>query len=294
MTSKNTKIGLIPISIILLFTAFLTPQKTDGQNHPNQNRKERVANFPKKTAYVMEMPKKSNLWIFLMAGQSNMAGRGFVEPQDTIPNKRVLTIDKLGNWVYAKEPLHFYEPTMKGLDCGVSFANSLLGSIPQEVSVAIVPCAVGGSSIEQWLADSTFRGVKLLSNFKEKVAESQKYGIVKGVLWHQGESNAKPGLTSSYAKKLEELTTLFRQIVKTNNLPILIGQLGSYAQPNEKQILWDEINNSIYIVSENNKNTFLICTSDLKHKGDNLHFNSESQRILGERYALKYLEIIGN
>jgi len=59
---------------------------------------------------------KKKTWVFILAGQSNMAGRGVVEAEDTITHPRIKTIDKNGNIILAKEPLHFYEPTMAGLD----------------------------------------------------------------------------------------------------------------------------------------------------------------------------------
>lgn len=77
-------------------------------------------NFPKSTVYVNSTPKKENLWVFVMAGQSNMAGRGFVEPMDTIQSKRILTINKNNQIIQAKEPLSIYEPAFIGLDCGLS------------------------------------------------------------------------------------------------------------------------------------------------------------------------------
>lgn len=251
---------------------------------------QRKTNFPKTVDQVEEMPQRDNLWLFVMAGQSNMAGRGFVEPQDTISNKRILTIDTSGQWVYAKEPLHFYEPNLTGLDCGLSFARTLLDSIPEGISVGMIPCAVGGSAIEQWLDDETFRGVQLLSNFKNKVAQAKKSGIVKGILWHQGESNAKPELIPEYDSKLKQLTGTFRSIAKNDSLPIFIGQLGSYASPIEKAKRWSSINSKISDFAETAMHNYVINTQDLLHKGDTVHFDSESQRMMGKRFAFKYLE----
>lgn len=251
---------------------------------------QRKTNFPKTVDHVEEMPQRDNLWLFVMAGQSNMAGRGFVEPQDTISNKRILTIDASGQWVYAKEPLHYYEPKLTGLDCGLSFARTLLDSIPAGISVGMIPCAVGGSSIEQWLGDENFRGVQLLSNFKTQVAQAQKSGIVKGILWHQGESNAKPELIPEYGSKLKQLTDTFRSIAKNDSLPIFIGQLGSYASPIEKAKRWSSINSTISDFAKTTMHTFVINTQDLVHKEDTVHFDSESQRLMGKRFAFKYLE----
>src|SRR5215213_660852 len=74
--------------------------------------------FPKKVDISTDTMNKQNMWVFILAGQSNMAGRGFVEPEDTIPDRRLLTIDKNEQLIIAKEPLHFYEPNLTGLDCG--------------------------------------------------------------------------------------------------------------------------------------------------------------------------------
>lgn len=275
------KANLLYFSLILLI--YSCGQKSDVD--------QRKINFPKTVEYVDEMPNPDSLWIFIMAGQSNMAGRGLVEPIDTVPNKRILTIDSVGRWIYAKEPLHFYEPKMAGLDCGLSFTRTLIDSLPQGISVAIIPCAVGGSSIEQWLGDETFRGVKLLSNFEDKVKLAEKSGRVKGIIWHQGESNAKNELIPLYAERLDSLTKTFRRIIKNDSLPIILGQLGSYAEPTEKKKRWTSINTIIQTFTEKNPNTFLVNTQDLTHKGDTVHFDSESQRKMGERFALKYLEI---
>ncbi|WP_198680015.1 sialate O-acetylesterase [Aureibaculum luteum] len=250
---------------------------------------ERQLNFPKKEVLVTNLPQKKKLWVFLMAGQSNMAGRGFVEPQDTITSKRILTINKNNDIVLAKEPLHFYEPKSGGLDCGLSFANSLLKEIPKDVSILLIPTAVGGSSTTKWLGDSIHRDVKLLTNFKEKVKLAQKYGTVKGILWHQGESDANTNDIPKYENNLKHLFKSFRSSVRSKKLPILVGELGGYRPESET---WKAINKIINTYAKKDKYTFVISTADLIDKGDNLHFDSESQRILGKRFANFYIENI--
>jgi hypothetical protein len=289
--NKGFKItGLVIIGIVIVLSFYAGPKVYRKYNSYKVNKEWRV-NFPQTISYVDKLPNPDSLYIFIMAGQSNMAGRGFVEPQDTLTYKRILTIDKSMKWIYAKEPLHFYEPSMTGLDCGMSFAKKLLDSIPEGISIAVIPCAVGGSSIEQWINNETFRGVTLLDNFKEKVGFAKDYGILKGIIWHQGESNAKSELIPKYSQRLDSLINAFRFLVKNDTLPIILGELGSYSKPTEKQMRWDSINTVIQDIAWKDKNIALVETGDLKHKGDNVHFDSESQRILGERYAKKYLEI---
>lgn len=228
---------------------------------------------------------KNNVWIFILVGQSNMAGRAKIEPQDTVTNERILTIDTNGLLMKAKEPLHFYEPSMMGLDCGLSFGNTLLKLVPDSVSILLVPAAIGGSSIDQWIGDSLHRGVKLLSNFKKRSAKSLKYGTLKAILWHQGESDANPTRAITYYQKLNDLFAQFRNELGSEQLPILTARIGLFNNPNKNQKL---INNAIKLNADKDPFTFLIKSNDLSDKGDQLHFDAKSQRIMGERFARKY------
>lgn len=135
---------------------------------------ERTTYFPKSFEYVRNLPRQENLWVFILAGQSNMAGRGLVEPRDTIANRRILSIDSSGKLIYAKEPIHIDYPRFSGLGCGLSFARYLIKALPDFISVLLLPAAVGSTSISQWLDDALFRNVKLLSNFSNKVQFGKK------------------------------------------------------------------------------------------------------------------------
>jgi len=243
---------------------------------------ERLAYFPKKQIQVETIPAKEKTWVFMMAGQSNMAGRGLVEPADTIPDPRILSIDNKGNLVIAKEPLHFYEPTLTGLDCGLSFARSILEKAPGDITILMLPTAVGGSSISQWLGDSVHRQVNLYSNFLEKMAIAKKYGTLKGILWHQGESDTNEQGVAVYAERLQQLFERFRAAAGQSTLPILIGELGSFSN---NQSNWNLLNRAIRNYSLADKYSAVISTADLHHKGDNLHFDAKGQREMGIRFA---------
>jgi hypothetical protein len=62
--------------------------------------------------------KKENVWVFIMAGQSNMAGRGAVEPEDTVPDKRILSINKDGGSSSPKNHYIFMNPKEQVLIAG--------------------------------------------------------------------------------------------------------------------------------------------------------------------------------
>lgn len=248
---------------------------------------QRSLNFPKRTVYPTKIPKKKDVWVFMMAGQSNMAGRGFVEPQDTVSSERILTLNKSNEIILAKEPLNFYEPTMNGLDCGFSFAKELLKQVPDNVSILLVPTAVGGSSISKWVGDSIHRNVQLRTNFYDKINLAKEYGSIKGILWHQGESDANKNCIPEYENRLSHLFSTFRAYAGNKKLPILIGELGSYSNNKSNWLL---INAQIENYAATHKYTYLISTSDLINRGDHLHFDSQSQREMGQRFAHAYLK----
>ena len=248
---------------------------------------ERTTYFPKRIEAMSNTINKENVWVFIMAGQSNMAGRGIVEPEDTVPDKRILSINRDGQIIIAKEPLHFYEPERTGLDCGLSFAKTLMTKIPDNVSILIIPTAVGGSSIRQWLDDSVYRDVKLFSNFLAKVEIAKQNGIIKGILWHQGESDANEKDIPLHKQRLALLFSKFRASIGNNELPVLLGELGSFS---DNPVNFKLINKSMHEYAAEDKNSSVISTKDLKDKGDQLHFNSKGQRTMGKRFAKAYLK----
>jgi hypothetical protein len=273
----TNKIYILILSI-LVFVGYGAKQDDD-----------RTEFFPKVEQKPNVIPGKENIWVFILAGQSNMAGRGKVEPIDTIPDCRIFTINKEGELILAKEPLHFYEPRATGLDCGLSFGKELLKQIPDSISVFIIPTAVGGSSISQWINDSTHRDVTLMTNFKKKIEIGQKHGTIKGILWHQGESDASTQETIDvYNKQLQILFTLFRNAIGNSELPIMIGELGSFSKTDDK---WQAINSKIKEYIKSDPNSYLIKTTDLKDKGDRVHFDSEGQREIGRRFAERFIKI---
>lgn len=255
---------------------------------------DRTKYFPKQEEHIKELPPKEKVWVFIMAGQSNMAGRGIIEPNDTIPNKRILSINNKNEWIYAKEPLHFYQPKLKGLDCGMAFATELLTWIDSDINIALIPCAVGGSSIDKWLNNVTFNNVQLQSNLKEKIKLGQSIGEIKAVLWHQGESDADSAKIMNYEHNLKAMYKLLREYTDNAELPILTGHLGTYADPVRYAPEWKKINKIISKVVEEDPHTYIVNTADLKPNNDKIHFNAISQRILGKRFAQKFKEVISS
>jgi hypothetical protein len=248
---------------------------------------DRTRYFPKVVEYPQQIPAKENLWVFILAGQSNMAGRGLVEPQDTIPNPRVLSINEKGEIIIAKSPLHFNEPVRTGLDLGHRFGNVIAEHLPDSISVLIVPTAVGATPISFWLEDRERRGIRLLTNFREKTELAKSVGTIKAILWHQGEGDSNERGIPLYKGRMTELFTKFREFAGDNELPIVLGELGLHDKNAQNR---SRINEIIYDYAASDTRSAVIKTTDLSHIGDSTHYNSESLRLMGERYAEAYLQ----
>lgn len=266
------------IFFIFLFASCSSSRKTIAEDETNH--------FPANIEKALTLPSKENFYLFILAGQSNMAGRGFVQSQDTISSPHVLTLDANNEWVYAKEPLHYYEPGRTGLDCGLSFGKELSSLYGKNITIGLIPCAIGGSSIEQWLGDSTYRNVTLYSNLLKKVRDAAANGVLKGILWHQGETNANTTHYKNYKEKLERFFTRLRNDIGDPALPIYAGQLASFLSRTTNPFA-DSVNQDLQILSVSMKNMFVINTTDLTPKSDSIHFDSRSQRIMGKRFAEK-------
>ncbi len=222
------------------------------------------------------------LLVYIMAGQSNMAGRGTIAAEDTVYDPRIFTIDAAKNMVVAREPLHFYSPAISGLDCGMSFAKSLLERAPAGSRVCLVPAAISSSSVEEWLGDS-LRVVHVFSNAvsRAQVAVANG-GTFAGILWHQGESNAEsPQRATGYASRLESLVSKFRVALKNPRLPFFAGTLADFCVRPCK----DSVNTAIDALSRRIPAFVRIDASKLSGKPDSLHFDAPAQRELGRRFA---------
>jgi hypothetical protein len=239
----------------------------------------------------IEIPKKEIFHLYLLAGQSNMAGRGKVEPQDKEIHARVLTLNKKGEWVSARDPIHFDKPSA-GVGPGRSFGIAMADADPS-VTVGLIPCAVGGSDIGTWKERATFKGTNTnpYDDSLERVRRALKDGTLKGILWHQGESDATPIRSKKYEQQLVDLFDRFRKEFENPEIPIVVGQLGQFdTNP------WKEYHSTIDAAHRTTakKDPFItfVHSDGLTCKTDNIHFDSASMREFGRRYAKAYQALV--
>jgi len=234
----------------------------------------------------------SELQLFLLAGQSNMAGRGQVEAQDSIVNPRVLKLDKSLTWVPAVDPLHWDKPALVGVGPGRSFGLALAAR-DTTARIGLIPAAVGGSPISSWEpgALDTATGTHPYDEALARLRIARQSGKLRGILWHQGESDATPALSALYAGRLRALIARFRADAGDPNLPFIIGELGKFDgkpwTPDVARI--DSVHRAI---AASVPNVAYVSSDGLVDKGDTLHFDAASQRKFGERYAAAYLALV--
>src|ERR1700712_5422989 len=130
-----------------------------------------------------------NFHLYLLAGQSNMAGRGPVDAESKQVNPQILMLDKNNKWVPATDPVHFDKPDVVGVGPAISFAKEMLGD-NKKIKMGLIPCAVGGSPIRVWSPDSIY--LKPFRPYDDAIARTKiamQQGVLNGIVWHQGESD---------------------------------------------------------------------------------------------------------
>ena len=221
-----------------------------------------------------------NFHLYLLIGQSNMAGRGKVDSLSYPNNTRILMLSKDNEWVVAKDPLHFDKPKVAGVGPGLRFAQTMLTyQANKNVRIGLIPCAVGGSPIEAWEPGKEFIGYHPYDDAMERLRIALKSGALKGILWHQGESNSNETKSKIYLSQLKNLIERLRSEVDDKNIPFVAGELGYY-RPR-----YHLINDVLKELPGAVPGTAVASALGLTHKGDTTHLDTGSERILGERMA---------
>lgn len=220
---------------------------------------------------------KDKLHVYLLIGQSNMAGRAPFTKEESGAIERAYLLNKEGKWEQAENPLNRYSTIRKGLGMqklnpGYSFSKTMLEK-QEDISIGLVVNAKGGSKIEQWK-----KGTRFYNEIIRRAREAQKKGTLKGILWHQGESNAKN--PDGYLDKLKTLITDLRSDLGAKDLPFVAGQVNKVPKINEQ----------IATLPKTVGATGFVRSEGLKAM-DRWHFNAESMKLLGKRYAEEMLNL---
>ena len=243
-------------------------------------------------AQEVKLPEKKDFQLFLLAGQSNMAGRGKQDEESRKTDPRILALNKKREWQVAADPLH-WDKSAAGTGLARPFAAVIAGKNPG-ATIGLIPTACGGSPIDTWQPGKHWSQTNS-DPWDDSIAAAKvamKDGTLKAILWHQGESDSNAKEAPLYKEKLKDLIERFRKELGDPELPFIIGQLGRFpAKP------WDANREAVdaaqQAVAKEMKNVRFVPVPDPKSIGDNLHFDTPTLRIMGKAYADAYLDIIG-
>ncbi len=227
--------------------------------------------------------------VFLLLGQSNMAGYAKAQAADKVedPRVRVLGFDactetgrQTDAWDTAAPPLH--ECWNGAVGPGDHFAKTLLPTLPPEDTIGLVPCAISGERIETFLKVGGTRYDWIVD--RARLAQ-EAGGVIEGILFHQGESNNGD---SGWPGKVNTLVTDLRNDLDLGNVPFLAGELvGNGASHNAQVARLPDMITNAHVISAAG---LVVDPADTQW---NLHFDHDSTVTLGERYADKMIDVLG-
>lgn len=220
---------------------------------------------------------------FLLIGQSNMAGRGFLSEAREIDTSRIYTL-RNGRFQTMFRPI-----CPDRVACGVNLAESFAEHYAQkhDVDVGLICAADGGSNLDQWAPGSLI--------FDHAVAQAKlaaRSSVIMGVLWHQGESDCKPEKNSTYRRRCQEMIAGFREAVpELKNVPFLVGGLGDFLKncvkyPELKD--YPKVNTALQEMAASDPLIGFVSAEGLSGNPDNLHFSSASLYEFGLRYLEEF------
>ena len=251
-----------------------------------------------------------NFQIYLCFGQSNMEGNATPEAQDyenvSERFKMMAAVDfsnpvrKRGEWYIAIPPL-CRQGT--GLTPADYFGRTMVEKLPDNVKVGVINVAVGGTSIkgfmEEYVADYVAGEADWFKNYMacydnnpfrrlvETAKRAQNYGIIRGILMHQGETDGGMGNWTENVKKVYE-RLLSELNLSADNVPLLAGETvqtdqGGYC---------GGFNSVIATLPNVIPTAHVISSKGCPQKGDGLHFTAEGYRTIGKRYADCMLKLL--
>lgn len=216
---------------------------------------------------------------FLMLGQSNMAGRGYIHEVTPIYNERIQML-RNGRWQMMTEPINYDRP-VSGISLASSFADGWCYQNLENI-IGLIPCAEGGSTLEEWAVDKVlFRHAINEAKFAMESSE------LTAILWHQGESDSVNGNYKVYYEKLLIIVEALRKELNAPDIPLIIGGLGDFLGKEgfgKSCTEYNLINQELQKFAFEQDNCYFVTASGLTSNPDGIHIDAISQRKFGFRY----------
>lgn len=247
-------------------------------------------------------PNITGMQIFLLFGQSNMEGTPAPTDDDRVedPRVQVLAYDNCGNlgrtynqWYAAVPPLH---SCGLGLGPGDQFGKMMARALPN-ATIGLVPNAISGVDIDFYRKGvvssrrSQFRippdnaWTSAYDFMLERARLAQESGTIRGILFHQGESDTGQQI---WLSKVRGIVEDLRNDLGIGEVPFLAGELLYSSEGG----CCSSHNTLVNRVPDEITNAFAISAEGLGGM-DQYHFDLDGQRELGQRYARTMLQALG-
>lgn len=221
---------------------------------------------------------------FLLIGQSNMGGRGFLDEAPEINSDKIYTLIN-GRWQAMFRPIN-HDRRTSGFNLAESFAENYVKKFDKDIG--LICCADGGTCLDQW-----DKGSFLFDNAVNNAKLAMRTSTIVGVLWHQGESDCSEEKYPLYKEHFERIMNDFRSELNLFDVPFILGGLGDYLADHENPIFknYVHINAALEKIAEDNEYTAFASAKGLLGNPDNMHFSAPALYEFGHRYFDAFLEV---
>ncbi|MEC4726882.1 sialate O-acetylesterase [Shewanella sp. D64] len=192
------------------------------------------------------------------------------------------------------------QSNMARLDPSVSFTPTLDNHLGKN-NFIVVKDAKGGQPIRRWYkqwkpveGEMPADNGDLYDRLMVKVNGAIQGEKIKTVtfVWMQGERDAKDKQGRVYADSLKGLFKQLSMDLNKKDINIVIGRINDFDMENKKAAHWTSIREAQVEVAESLPRATWVNTDDLNGKTNDIHALEDGYDILGERFALKAIELI--
>jgi len=270
--------------------------------------------------------KSKDLDLYVLAGQSNMQGAGWLVKGEA-PHPDVWLFTSAGEWEVARDPLHRclenYTPEVlermkarnparinrdilmemardaranpvQGVGPGLTFGKAMVAATGRPVG--LIPAAHGGTSLDEWTPTPDDRAGRTLYGAMlhriRRVTQTESAGVLKGILWYQGEADARDStIAVTYMERFTRWVEAVRRDTGLPELPVVVVQLGPHVTVEyveEKTAAWCSVRVAQARLPSQVALTGVTSAVDLPLE-DSVHLSESAQRRLGRRLARRML-----
>lgn len=236
------------------------------------------------TTGIEEASSNGPFDVFALFGQSNMMGVASYDGNGEHPG-RVYQWTQGDVLVEATPPLSHPGFVVGSMGADIAFSEDYTAA-DKARKILFVPCAVSGSgfSDNNWnQGDPSYAAAVAQLN---EVLASNRETELKGILWIQGETDAKSGNEMSqaqYAATVDAMISAMRaDITGGADVPFVLGQIGPYLDTGTYPTR-DAVNAAIADTPNRVANTAFASSAGLTDLGDGVHYDAASLRTMGSR-----------